>query len=113
MGTAVASGDNCAVETAKRALASLLLDGARVNGADRILLSLPAANNFRVQEIYEVFTLVQRAARHDARISLGSICDPSLGDSVKVTLIVPSVNPSNRPLSLTDALPARRPAADP
>jgi cell division protein FtsZ len=96
MGTAAASGDNSVVETAKRALASPLLDGARVNESDRILLSLAGASDFRVHDVYEVYMLVQKAAGENATISLGAICDPSRGDSVEVILIVPGINPGSR-----------------
>jgi cell division protein FtsZ len=101
MGTASATGDNRAMEAAMRAMDSPLLEDASIKGADRILVSITGSDHPRVQDLYDVYMLVQRAAADTAAISFGTIRDASPADAVTVTLIVPAINSNIRPRTST------------
>jgi len=91
MGTAVARGENRAVEATNRAMASPLLEDASINGAQGILLNITGSNKLTLYEVHEASTLVQKAAAENANIIFGAVHDESMGDAVKVTVIATGI----------------------
>jgi len=91
MGTAVASGENRAVEATNRAMASPLLEDASINGAHGILLNITGSNKLTLYEVHEASTIVQKAAADNANIIFGAVHDESMGDAVKVTVIATGI----------------------
>jgi cell division protein FtsZ len=91
MGTAVARGENRAVEATNRAIASPLLEDATINGAQGILLNITGSNKLTLYEVHEASTIVQRAAAENANIIFGAVHDESMGDAVKVTVIATGI----------------------
>jgi len=91
MGTAVASGENAAVEATNRAIASPLLEDASINGAKGILLNITGSSRLTLFEVHEASTIVQKAAADDANIIFGTVHDESMKDAVKVTVIATGI----------------------
>ena len=91
MGTAVATGENRAVEATNRAMASPLLEDASINGAHGILLNITGSSKLTLYEVHEASTIVQKAAADNANIIFGAVHDESMGDAVKVTLIATGI----------------------
>jgi len=91
MGTAVASGENRAVEATNRAMASPLLEDASITGAHGILLNITGSNKLTLYEVHEASTIVQKAAAENANIIFGAVHDESMGDAVKVTVIATGI----------------------
>jgi cell division protein FtsZ len=91
MGTAVASGENRAVEATNRAIASPLLEDATINGANGILLNITGSSKLTLYEVHEASTIVQKAAAENANIIFGAVHDESMGDAVKVTVIATGI----------------------
>lgn len=87
MGTGIARGDRRALEAAEMAVNSPLLDEVSVQGATGILINFTAGPDIKLREINEAAGLVQQAAHEDAEIIFGVVTDPSLTDTVKVTVI--------------------------
>ena len=56
MGTAVASGENRAVDATNRAMASPLLEDASINGAHGILLNITGSSKLTLYEVHEAST---------------------------------------------------------
>jgi cell division protein FtsZ len=111
MGTAVASGENRAVEATNRAIASPLLEDASINGAHGILLNITGSSKLTLYEVHEASTIVQKAAAENANIIFGAVHDESMGDAVKVTVIATGIKSEKmgiRPLK--DFSPALRTA---
>jgi len=102
MGTAVATGENRAVEATNRAIASPLLEDASINGAQGILLNITGSSMLTLYEVHEASTIVQKAAAENANIIFGAVHDESMGDAVKVTVIATGIKSDKmgiRPLS--------------
>ncbi len=102
MGTAVASGENRAVEATNRAIASPLLEDATIHGANGILLNITGSSKLTLYEVHEASTIVQKAAAENANIIFGAVHDESMGDAVKVTVIATGIKSERmgiRPLS--------------
>jgi cell division protein FtsZ len=86
MGIGTARGENRALEAAKAAISSPLLE-ASIDGAKGVLLMLAGGSDIGLFEMNEAADVITRAASDDANIIVGTIIDDSLGDEVKVTVI--------------------------
>ncbi|HMD96730.1 MAG TPA: cell division protein FtsZ [Terriglobia bacterium] len=91
MGTAVASGENAAVEATNRAISSPLLEDASINGAKGILLNITGSSRLTLFEVHEASSIVQKAAAEDANIIFGTVHDETMNDAVKVTVIATGI----------------------
>jgi cell division protein FtsZ len=85
MGIGQATGENRAVEAAKLAIASPLLE-VSIDGAKGILMIVSSAN-IGMLELQEAAQIISGAAADDAKVIWGMIDDDSLGDSVRITVI--------------------------
>jgi cell division protein FtsZ len=91
MGTAVAEGENRAVEATNRAISSPLLEDATINGAQGILLNITGSSKLTLHEVHEASSIVQKIAAENANIIFGAVHDESMGDAVKVTVIATGI----------------------
>ena len=91
MGTAVATGENRAVEATNRAIASPLLEDATINGANGILLNITGSSKLTLYEVHEASSIVQKAAAENANIIFGAVHDEAMGNAVKVTVIATGI----------------------
>jgi cell division protein FtsZ len=87
MGTGVAEGDDRAMEAARRAISSPLLEGASVNGARGVIINITGGPDLSLVEVSAASTIVQEAAHEDANIIFGAVVDPELKGKVKITVI--------------------------
>ena len=91
MGTAMASGENRAVDATNRAMSSPLLEDASINGAQGILLNITGSSKLTLHEVHEASSIVQRAAHENANIIFGAVHDESMKDAIKVTVIATGI----------------------
>lgn len=91
MGTAVADGENRAVEATNKAISSPLLEDASINGAQGILLNITGSTKLTLHEVHEASTIVQKAAAENANIIFGAVHDEAMEDKVKVTVIATGI----------------------
>jgi cell division protein FtsZ len=87
MGTGVAEGPDRAMEAARRAISSPLLEGASVNGARGVIINVTGGPDLSLVEVSEASCIVQEAADEDANIIFGAVIDPTLNGKVKITVI--------------------------
>ncbi|MDZ7374248.1 MAG: cell division protein FtsZ, partial [candidate division KSB1 bacterium] len=87
MGSAVASGENRAVEATQRALHSPLLDDVSIAGAQGVLVNITGGADLTLHEVNEATTLVFEAAGAEANIIFGAVIDEKMQDQVRVTVI--------------------------
>ena len=100
MGTGIAEGEDRAIEAARRAISSPLLEDASVNGARGVIINVTGGPDLSLVEVSEASSIIQEAAHEDANIIFGAVVDPALKGKVKITVIATGFGP-----------PARRPAA--
>ena len=86
MGIGKARGENRALEAARMAISSPLLE-ASVDGARGVLLTIAGGSDLGIYEVNEAAEIISDAADADANIIFGAVIDDSLGDEVKVTVI--------------------------
>jgi cell division protein FtsZ len=87
MGTGVADGQDRALEAARRAISSPLLEGTSVNGARAVIINITGGPDLSLVEVSEASSIVQEAADEDANIIFGAVVDPALKGKVKITVI--------------------------
>lgn len=87
MGIGRASGDNRAVEAARQAICSPLLEDVDIEGATGILINITAGANISLMEVNEACTVIQDAAHEDANVIFGAVIDEDAGEDIRVTVI--------------------------
>ena len=86
MGIGVARGDNRAVEAARAAISSPLLE-TTLDGATGILLNITGGPELGLAEVDEAAQVITNAADSNANVIFGAVIDPSMGEDVRVTAI--------------------------
>lgn len=93
MGIGVGEGENRAVDAAKMAINSPLLETS-IDGAKGILLNISGSSDLSIFEVNEAAEIISDAADPDANIIFGSVIDESLGDKVQITVVATGFNSS-------------------
>jgi cell division protein FtsZ len=86
MGIGRASGDNRALEAARQAIASPLLE-VNINGAQGILFNVTGSSNLSLFEVTEAAEEIRAAADPEANIIFGTSFNERLGEEVQITVI--------------------------
>jgi cell division protein FtsZ len=87
MGTATASGTDRARVAAEQAVASPLLEGVDLSGARGVLVNITASPALKMRETREVMNTIREFAAEDATVIFGTVCDESMGDALRVTVV--------------------------
>ena len=88
MGSAAASGVDCARIAAEQAVASPLLEGINLSGARGVLVNITAAKgNLKMKEVNEVMNTVKAFTAEDAHVIFGAVYDELMGDALRVTVV--------------------------
>jgi len=96
MGIGSASGENRAMEAAKQAISSPLLE-LSIDGASGILFTITGGSDMTMDEVNEAAKIITSSASEDAKIIFGANIDESLKDSIKITVIATGFEDSLRP----------------
>jgi cell division protein FtsZ len=86
MGIGRASGENRAVEAAKQAIASPLLE-ISIDGAKGILFTVTGGPDLAMYEVAEAAKVITGSADDDARVIFGANIDDTMGDEVRITVV--------------------------
>ncbi|MDO5718010.1 MAG: cell division protein FtsZ [Tissierellia bacterium] len=91
MGIGTASGENRAVEAAKSAIKSPLLETS-IDGAKSVLINVTGAE-LGIFEINEAADLIRESVDKDANIIFGAGIDEGLKEDIKITVIATGFDP--------------------
>src|SRR5438876_1486551 len=86
MGIGYSSGEGRAINAARAAMASPLLE-ASIDGARRVLLNVSGPSDLGLFEVNEAAEIVWQSAHPDANIIFGAVLDDQLADEVRITII--------------------------
>ena len=86
MGIGQASGENKAIEAAKAAINSPLLEMS-IEGARGILFTITGGPSLGMNEVNEAAKIITASADEDSKIIFGAVIDPKLKDELKVTVV--------------------------
>ena len=98
MGTASAEGKEAAVEAARQAISSPLLEEGGVEGARGILINITGSSNLGIHDVNAACSLIRQSAKNDdVQINFGVVMNEALGDIVKITVIATGFNRPHLP----------------
>ena len=86
MGIGYSAGENRAVEAAKNAISSPLLE-VSIEGATGVLINISGGKDLGMHEAAEAAKLITSAADPNANIIFGAVIDETLTDQIKITVI--------------------------
>ena len=81
-----ASDDNRAVEAARAAISSSLLD-ITIDGARGILFNITGGPDLSLFEVNQAAEIIKETAHPDVNIIFGAVIDPDMEDSIQITVI--------------------------
>jgi cell division protein FtsZ len=87
MGSGTAKGPDRAREAAEAAISSPLLEDVNLSGARGILVNVTAGENLGIGEFRQVGETVKQCASEDATVVIGTVIDPEMGDTIRVTVV--------------------------
>ena len=86
MGMGEASGDNRAIEAAKAAIASPLLE-LSIEGAKGIIFTITGGPDITMYEVSEAAKTITESVDNDAKIIFGAVIDENLKDQIRITVV--------------------------
>ena len=86
MGIGTATGENKAIEAAKDAINSNLLDMS-IDGARGIVFTITGGPDLSMTEVSEAAKVITSAADEDAKIIFGAVVDEKMKDTIKITVV--------------------------
>ncbi|HLO04532.1 MAG TPA: cell division protein FtsZ [Symbiobacteriaceae bacterium] len=86
MGIGVRGGENRAIEAARAAISSPLLEQT-IDGAKGVLLNITGGPDLGLLEANEAAEIISQAADPEANIIFGAVIDETIGDEIRVTVI--------------------------
>jgi cell division protein FtsZ len=89
-----AKGEGRAVEAAKEAINSPLLD-SRIDGARGVLINITGGPDLGIREVYEAVDVVRAAIDPEANIIFGQVTDARMEDEIKITLVATGFQSNN------------------
>jgi len=86
MGIGRGSGENRAIEAAKQAIDSPLLE-VSIDGARGVLFNITGGKDLGMYEVDEAAKIITKSVDSDAKIIFGAVIDEAMSDEVRITVI--------------------------
>jgi len=96
MGSAVASGEDRAIEAAQNAIKSPLLEDVSIAGALGLLVNITGGDDLTLSEVDVAANIVQEAVGQEANVIFGAVIDEQFKDQIRVTVIATGFNQNGR-----------------
>jgi cell division protein FtsZ len=96
MGTAIGEGEDRARIAAEAAISSPLLEDVDLTGAGGVLVNITAGTNLSIGEFEEVGEVIKSFISEDATVVVGTVIDPGMDDTLRVTVVVTGLDHSGR-----------------
>ncbi|GBC76852.1 Cell division protein FtsZ [bacterium HR08] len=115
MGIGYGTGENKALDAAKRAISSPLLEETSIQGARGVLINVTGGPDITLHEINQSITLIREIAHEDANILFGAVIDENIRNEMRITVIAtgfeheaerpPTIEPRGAPTRVTGPMP--------
>jgi len=97
MGTGMGEGDERAVDAAREAISSPLLEKVSIGGARGVLINITGGQDLTLHDVNTATSLIYEAAGEEANIIFGAVIDPEMKDQIRVTVIATGLGGETRP----------------
>lgn len=91
MGIGVARGEGRAVEAARMAISSPLLEDVNLHGARGVLVNVTSNGDLGLGEFHEIGEMIRELASDDATYVIGTAVDPELGEDIRVAVVATGI----------------------
>ena len=110
MGIGRASGESRAVEAARTAIDSPLLE-LSIKGAKGVLFTIAGSTDLSMHEVQEAAEVITSSVDSNAKVIFGAVIDEALNDEIKITVIatgfnIPRSEPEAESVKKEEAFPA-------
>ena len=105
MGIGQASGENKAIEAAKAAISSPLLEMS-IEGARGVLFTIVGGPSLTMHEVNEAAKVITSSADEDAKIIFGAVIDEKYKDEIKITVVATGFD--GRRVGVSEAIAVER-----
>ncbi|MDE0263369.1 MAG: cell division protein FtsZ [Bryobacterales bacterium] len=95
VGTAQRSGRDAAMQAARDAIASPVMEGEGLVRARKVLVNITGSTKFGMHDATEALQLIQREISSDAELIIGVVQDDSMGEMVRVMMIASGFEQQN------------------
>lgn len=95
MGIGRGSGENRAVDAARAAIGSPLLEMS-IDGAKGLLFNITGGKGLTMHEVDEAARFITKAVDPDAKIIFGAVIDENMDDEIKITVVATGFEEGNR-----------------
>lgn len=96
MGSAVASGEDRAIEAAQNAIRSPLLEDVSIEGALGLLVNVTGGDDLTLSEVDAAANIIQQAVGEEANVIFGAVIDEQFKDQIRVTVIATGFNQNGK-----------------
>ncbi len=87
MGTGLGQGEDKAIDAARSAISSPLLENVSISGAKGVLINVTGGEDMTLFDVNAATSEIYDAAGSDANIIFGAVIDPEMTDQMRVTVI--------------------------
>jgi cell division protein FtsZ len=91
MGSATATGPDRAMQAARAAVSSPLLEEVDIHGAKGLLVNVSAGPDMQLDEFAQVGEIVNEYASEDGTVVIGTVLDPEMEDELRVTMVATGI----------------------
>ncbi len=96
MGTAVAEGDNKAVEASNLALTNPLIENIDMNTAKGVIVNISGGTDMTLLEVDHAANIIRQSVNPDANIIFGSLIDETLQGKLKISIFATGIEASGK-----------------
>ena len=96
MGTAVAEGDNKAVEASNLALTNPLIENVDMNTAKGVIVNISGGSDMTLLEVDHAANIIRQSVNPDANIIFGSLIDESLQGKLKISIFATGIEATGK-----------------
>ena len=96
MGTAVAEGDNKAVEASNLALTNPLIENIDMNTAKGVIVNISGGSDMTLLEVDHAANIIRQSVNPEANIIFGSLIDENLQGKLKISIFATGIEASGK-----------------
>ncbi len=96
MGTAVAEGDNKAVEASNLALTNPLIENIDMNTAKGVIVNISGGSDMTLLEVDHAANIIRQSVNQEANIIFGSLIDETLQGKLKISIFATGIEASGK-----------------
>ncbi len=96
MGTAIAEGDNKAVEASNLALTNPLIENIDMNTAKGVIVNISGGSDMTLLEVDHAANIIRQSVNPEANIIFGSLIDETLQGKLKISIFATGIEASGK-----------------